>query len=141
VRYLSRPEIDMPTVQIEVRQSYTPEEETALMDAVHAALCDAFKIPPGDRNIRLVVHEPHRFTCPPGRTQPAKYTLITIEAFAGRSLDAKRNLYRAIVANLEPLAIPKDHVMIVVHDIPRESWGVRGGQAASDVDLGFKVDV
>ncbi len=111
------------------------------MEAVHAALCETFKIPPGDRNIRLVAHAPHRFACPPGRVKPEAYTLITIEAFAGRSLDAKRNLYRAIVANLEPLGIPKDHVMIVVHDIPREDWGIRGGQAACDVDLGFKVDV
>jgi phenylpyruvate tautomerase PptA (4-oxalocrotonate tautomerase family) len=68
-------------------------------------------------------------------------TLVSIDAFAGRSLDAKRKLYRAIVANLEPLGIPKDHVKIVLREIPRENWGIRGGQAGSDVDLGFKVDV
>jgi phenylpyruvate tautomerase PptA (4-oxalocrotonate tautomerase family) len=131
----------MPTVQIEVRRSYSREQETALIEAVQAALGDAFKTPPGDRNVRLLVHEPHRFACPPARDTPEAYTLISIEAFAGRSLDAKRSLYRTIVANLEPLGIPKDHVMIVLHEIPRENWGIRGGQAACDVDLGFKVDV
>ena len=53
----------------------------------------------------------------------------------------KRNLYRAIVANLEPFGIPKNHVKIVLREQPRENWGIRGGQAACDVDLGFKVDV
>ena len=131
----------MPTVLIEVRKSYSPEEEAALMEAVHGALVEAFKIPPGDRNTRLIVHEPHRFACPPARQKPEAYTLITVEAFAGRSLDAKRKLYRGIVANLEPLGIAKDHVMIVLRDLPAENWGIRGGQAACDVDLGFKVDV
>jgi hypothetical protein len=31
------------------------------MGAVHDALQDAFEILPGDRNVRLQVHEPHRF--------------------------------------------------------------------------------
>jgi hypothetical protein len=39
------------------------------------------------------------------------------------------------------LGIPRDHVMIVLHEVPRENWGIRGGQAACDVDLGFKVGV
>jgi phenylpyruvate tautomerase PptA (4-oxalocrotonate tautomerase family) len=131
----------MPNVLIEVRKSYSPDEETAIMEGVHAALRGAFRILPGDKHVRLVVHEPHRFACPPDRRHPELETLVSIDAFAGRSLDAKRKLYRAIVANLEPLGIPKDHVKIVLREIPRENWGIRGGQAGSDVDLGFKVDV
>ena len=131
----------MPTVLIEVRKPYTPEQEMGLMEAVHAALRDAFKIKPGDRDVRLIVHEPHRFACPPACEKPEAFTLIGIDAFAGRSVDAKRNLYRAIVANLEPFGIPKNHVKIVLREQPSENWGIRGGQAACDVDLGFKVDV
>ncbi|MDB4982197.1 MAG: tautomerase family protein [Myxococcales bacterium] len=131
----------MPSILIEVRKSYTREQETALMEAVHAALREAFKILPHDRNVRLVVHEPHRFACPPAREKPDVYTHVSIDAFAGRSLEAKRNLYRAIVANLEPLGIPKDHVKILLRELPPENWGIRGGQAACDVELGFKVDV
>ena len=131
----------MPTVLIEVRKPYTPEQEMGLMEAVHAALREAFKIMPGDRDVRLIVHEPHRFACPPACEKPEAFTLVGIDAFAGRSVDAKRNLYRAIVANLEPFGIPKNHVKIVLREQPRENWGIRGGQAACDVDLGFKVDV
>lgn len=131
----------MPSVLIEVRQKYPQEREIALMEAVHAALCEAFKILPGDKNVRLVVHEPHRFACPPDREKPAFYTHISIDAFAGRSLEAKRNLYKAIVSNLESFGIPKNHVKILLREIPKENWGIRGGQAGCDVELGFKIEV
>lgn len=103
----------MPSVLIEVRQERNREQEVALMEAVHTPLCEAFKILLGDKNVRLVVHEPHRFACPPDRDKPELYTHISIDAFAGRSLDAKRSLYKAIVSNLEPLGIPKNHVKIM----------------------------
>lgn len=111
------------------------------MDGVHGALIEAFKILPVDKNVRLVVHEPHRFACPPTRSQPESYVHVSIDCFAGRSMDAKRALYAAIVRNLEELGTPRDHVKILLREIPRENWGIRGGQAGCDVDLGFKVDV
>jgi phenylpyruvate tautomerase PptA (4-oxalocrotonate tautomerase family) len=131
----------MPSVLIEVRKRYSEQQELAIIEAVHGALREAFKIPAHDRTLRLVVHEPHRFACPPGRAQPEAFTHVTIDAFAGRSLDAKRALYRAVVANLEQLGIPKDHVKVLLRESPPENWGVRGGQAACDVDIGFKIDV
>lgn len=131
----------MPSVLIEVRKLYTQEQETALMEAVHSALREAFEILPGDRNVRLVVHEPYRFACPPDRETPELYTHISIDAFAGRSLVAKRNLYKAIVNNLDKFGIPRSHVKILLREIPKENWGIRGGQAGCDVELGFKVEV
>src|SRR4051812_29025268 len=102
----------MPSVLIEVRQAYPRPTEIEMMEAVHSALRDSFKIKSHDRNIRFVVHEPHRFECPPDREKPEFYTHISIDCFAGRSLDAKRNLYRAIVNNLEAFGIPGNHVKI-----------------------------
>jgi phenylpyruvate tautomerase PptA (4-oxalocrotonate tautomerase family) len=131
----------MPSIVVEVRRRYSQEQEVALMDAVHRALVLAFKIPEHDRNVRLVVHEPHRFACPPNRKDPDASTVITVSAFAGRSVDAKRLLYRSIVENLQPFGIPPDHVMVLLHDLPRENWGIRGGQAGCDIDVGFKVEV
>ena len=111
------------------------------MEAVHAALVECFKILPGDRNVRLMVHEPHRFDCPPDREAPESYTHISIDCFAGRSIEAKRALYMAIVRNLQPFGIPADHVKILLREITPENWGIRGGQAACDVDLGFNINV
>lgn len=131
----------MPSVLIEVRRHYSEAQETAIMDAVHAALVEAFRILPTDKNVRLMVHEPHRFICPPDRAKPELYTHISIDAFAGRSLEAKRKLYRTLVGNLEALGIPPDHVKILLREIPKENWGIRGGQAGCDVELGYTIEV
>ncbi|KIC00764.1 hypothetical protein OA88_17760, partial [Flavobacterium sp. JRM] len=84
---------------------------------------------------------PHRFAVSPTKTQPELYTLISVDAFSGRSIDAKRKLFSEMTKNLSELGIPKDHVLIVIRDSQKESWGVQGGQSAYDVDLGFKVEV
>lgn len=131
----------MPSVLIETRQHYSAEVESAIMEAVHSALRTSFKILPADRNVRLLVHEPHRFECPPDRENPEYYTHISIDCFAGRSLAAKRLLYSTIVDNLSQFGIPKNHVKIMLREITAENWGIRGGHAACDIDLGFKVDV
>src|SRR5262245_61193733 len=92
----------MPSVLIEVRRQYSEAEEVSLIDAVHGALVTAFQIPPEDKDVRLVVHAPHRFACSPKRTQPEFFTLVSIDCFVGRSVDAKRKLYAEIVNRLEP---------------------------------------
>lgn len=129
----------MPATTIEIRRRYPPEQESALIDAVHSAHVEGLKIPQDDRTLRLVVHEPHRFSLPPGKGD--RYTLVTIDLFSGRSLAAKKALYQAVVRNLGALDIPPDHITVVLHEVPPENWGIRGGQAASEVDLGFKVEV
>ena len=131
----------MPSVLIEIRQQYPTDVEKGIMEAVHSALRDAFKILPGDRNVRLLVHEPHRFECPPDREKPKYYTHISIDCFAGRSLEAKRVLYKLIVDNLSVFGIPANHVKIMLREITAENWGIRGGKAACDVDLGFNINV
>ncbi|WP_198158311.1 tautomerase family protein [Enterovibrio coralii] len=97
----------MPSVIIEVRQQYSQETEVKIIDAVFSALVEHFKIFSHDRNVRLLVHEPHRFQCPPEKAFPELYTHISIDCFAGRSIDAKRNLYKGIVGNLSHLAFPQ----------------------------------
>lgn len=131
----------MPSTLIEVRTAHTPDIETGIIDAVHDALVSAFGIPPVDKHVRLLVHVPHRFAVPPTLTHPQLYTLVTVDCFAGRSVDAKRRLYTEIVARVGTFGIPANHITVIVRDIPSDSWGIRGGQAACDVDLGFTVEV
>lgn len=131
----------MPTALIEVRRRYSEAEEVAIIDAVHGALVAAFLIPPKDKHVRLIAHEPHRFACPPGLAEPEFCTIVSVDCFAGRSGQAKRNLYAEIVDRLAALGIPRNHVTITLREISPENWGIRGGKAASDVDLGFNVHV
>ena len=129
----------MPNATIEVRRRYTDAEEAGIIDAVHAAMMQGLKIPEWDKTIRLVVHEPHRFPQAPGKDE--RYTLVDIDLFSGRSLEAKKALYQAIIRNLEPFGIPGDQVKILLRESPAENWGIRGGVPASEVDLGFEVNV
>jgi phenylpyruvate tautomerase PptA (4-oxalocrotonate tautomerase family) len=129
----------MPSATIEVRRQYSQIEEEGIIEAVHTAMIEALKIPITDKTIRLIVHEPHRFTAPPGKTD--KYTLVNIDLFSGRSLDAKKALYQAIVRNFTEFGIPADQIKILLRESPAENWGIKGGIPASEVDLGFKVDI
>lgn len=115
------------------------KEKRALLDAVHTSLVDALKIPEDDRNQRLDEYAHDDFLVPPGRTD--RYVLIEITMFPGRSLDARRNLYRLLVDRLAQLGIPETDIIIVLHEPPLHNWGIRGGQPASEVRLGFKLDV
>jgi len=128
----------MPLVRIETREGLTAKQKAGLLDAVHDALVAAFKIPDADRRQRLVEYASADFEA---EGKGPRFTIVTIDAFAGRSVDAKRLLYREMAANVERVGIPPEDLVIVVHDVPLESWGVRGGQAACDVDIGFKIEV
>ncbi|HVT34735.1 MAG TPA: tautomerase family protein [Nevskiaceae bacterium] len=130
----------MPAVLIEVRRSYTREQQAALIDAVHGGLRDALRLPEWDRTVRLVTHDAACFAASPRLKQPENFTLITINLFAGRSLEAKRALYRGIRERLEALGIARDHVNIVLVESERENWGLRG-VPGSEIELGFKVEV
>jgi len=131
----------MPSTTIDVRRRWSDDDEVAIIEAVHAALVSAFRIPNDDKHVRLNVHAPHRLAHPSTLAQPELMTLVTIDCFAGRTVEAKRTLYREIVERLGAFGIPADHITITVRDLPQENWGIRGGQAACDVDLGFDVTV
>jgi phenylpyruvate tautomerase PptA (4-oxalocrotonate tautomerase family) len=129
----------MPLAKIEVRKSRPPQQVQALIEAIYLAQRDALRVPAHDRQIRYIEHRPEHFHIPPGKTE--NYTLVEITLFAGRSIEIKRALYQAIVKNLGTLGIAPDDIFIVLHEVALENWGIRGGVPASEVDLGFKVNI
>ena len=129
----------MPLARIEVRKSRPAEEVAAIMEAVYQAQREALKVPEGDRQIRYVEHKPAYFSVPPGKTE--NYTLVEITLFPGRSLEAKRNLYKSIVQRFGALGISPSDIFIVLYEPPLDNWGLRGGIPASEVDLGFNLNV
>ena len=129
----------MPLVRVNVVRQWSSEEKLGIMNAVHAALVDAFGIPEPDRNIRFQQYEPGDWLLPPGKSD--RYVLVEVFAFSGRSAEAKGELYARMVENLSAFAIPAGDIFILVVEQPRENWGIRGGQRADQVDLGYKVKV
>ena len=126
----------MPLVEIQVLKGRSAPEKKGIFDAVHNALMDALKIPDDDRLQRLVEHDSEDFEAP-----SESFTIVKVTMFPGRSLAAKRALYQALVTRLGPLGIPPEDVFIVLQEPPLDNWGIRGGQPASEVDLGFQLEV
>ncbi|MEK6698809.1 MAG: tautomerase family protein [Nitrospirota bacterium] len=130
----------MPLVRMTIRSGKSAYYKKALLDGVHNALVRAFKIPEHDRFQILHELDAEHFEAPQAKTE--NVTMVEITAFKGRSSEAKKELYRSIVENLaENPGIKGDDIMIIVHEPPLENWGIRGGKPASEVQLGFKVDV
>ena len=128
----------MPIVHVHVARGRPAGERKAILDGVHAALVEAFRIPNHDRNQVLHEHEPDHFESAKG----SGFTLVELTVFPGRSEGAKKALYAAVVSNLlaQP-GIPPEKVLIVLHEPPLANWGVAGGKAATDVNLGFSLEV
>lgn len=129
----------MPLVKIETRKSWSASQKKEIIEAIHAAMQEALKIPENDRDIRFREYHPDDFQVSPDKTE--NYILVEISMFTGRSLQAKKELYRGIVANLGKQGILATDIFIVLHEVQMENWGIRGGTPASEVDLGFEVDV
>ena len=115
------------------------ELRKSILEVVHTSLVTAFKIPDHDRNQRIIEIAPDNYEFPPGKSD--NYMTIEMTVFPGRSIGAKRTLYREIVKGLKALGIPGDDILIVLKEPPLENWGIRGGYPACEVDIGFKLDV
>ncbi len=129
----------MPLVKLTTRKTRTRAEKDALLLGVHQALVDAFHIPKDDCYCRIETLDPADFIVPPGKSDA--FVLIEIGAFPGRSIDAKRKLYAGIIEILGKQGIAPADIFITVNEMPLDNWGIRGGVPASDIQLGFKLDV
>lgn len=129
----------MPIVRISILKGRRLEEKRAVSDAVHEALVSSFRIPEADSNQRIDEYDPQDYILPPGKTE--KYILVEITVFPGRSQEAKRALYRAIVSKLGKLGVDPTDIIIILYEPPLENWGIRGGIPAGDVNLCFDLNV
>ena len=114
----------MPSTLITLRKPRPPAERAALIDAVHAAMVEALKIPPQDRCLRLQTFAPEDFAVPTDAGE--SFTLIEISLYPGRSLAAKRALYAGLVERLAAFGIAAQELRVILHEVPSENWGLRG---------------
>ncbi len=129
----------MPLVNVTMIEGKPITFRKSILEVVHSSLVTAFKIPDHDRNQRIIEIDPDNYEFPPGKSD--KYMTIEMTVFPGRSIEAKRMLYREIVTGLKALGISSDDILIVLKEVPLENWGIRGGYPASKEDIGFKLDV
>ena len=129
----------MPVTRIEGRRTRTSDETRALMDAVYAAQREALQLPEWDRQIRYTEYHQDFFQVIPGKSD--NYVLVEISLFSGRSLNTKKTLYQNIVQRLGRLGIVETDITIILYEVSAENWGIHGGVPASEIDLGFNVNI
>lgn len=129
----------MPLVSISICKGRSQQEKKAIMNITHSALVECFRTPDSDRNQRIIEIEPENFEFSEGRTK--NFTIIEMAVFPGRSYEAKKKLYQTIVKNLGDLNIQPNDVLVVLREPPLENWGIRSGLPATEVDMGYKLDV
>ena len=129
----------MPLVRITRRQGRPAEENRRLLDAVHGALVEGFKIHQADRHQALVELDAASFEITADRT-PA-FTLVEITAFPGRSVAAKRTVYQSMARRFEAAGVSPRDLFVVITEPPLENWSPRNGVSSIDEKPGFKLDV
>lgn len=110
----------------------------ALSDVIHAALVSAFELPQDKRFHRFFPLAASDFVHPADRS--VNYTIIEISLFEGRSVDAKKALYRALFDGLATLGIAPQDLEIQLFETPRVDWGIRG-VPGDEIGLTYRVDV
>jgi phenylpyruvate tautomerase PptA (4-oxalocrotonate tautomerase family) len=127
----------MPVAKLHIAKGKSSEHKKAIILGIQQAMASAFKIPQTDTIVLLTEHERGHID---GKDE--NFTYVEIMAIAGRSKDAKRQMYRELVDNAcKGTALKPTDVLIMLMEMPKDNCGVRGGLMASEIDLGFKVNV
>lgn len=129
----------MPLVTVTMIKGKSKELRKSILDVVHSSLVISFKIPDHDRNQRIIEIDQDNYEFPSGKSN--NYMTVEMTVFPGRSIEAKRRLYKEIVTGLKALSVPRDDILIVLNEPPLQNWGIRGGYPANEVDIGFKLDL
>jgi phenylpyruvate tautomerase PptA (4-oxalocrotonate tautomerase family) len=130
----------MPIVRVEIYKGFDTTYKQKILDGVHKALVDSFKILDSDRNQLIYEFDDAHFERSAGKSR--SFIIIGVTAFKGRSREAKRMLYQKVIENLKvsPGIQPND-IMIIINEPEMVNWGIRGGKCADETDLGFNVNV
>ncbi len=116
-------------------------DKRAMVDAVRGALSDALRAPEDDPLVRLAEYPSAQYALPYPDRHSDRFALVEITMFAGRSMEAKRRLYEAVVSRLGAAGVPADDILIVLHEPPMHNWALDGGTPADQAEIGFEVEI
>ena len=55
--------------------------------------------------------------------------VVIVETWAGKSEEQKERLIKGITRVFEEIGVTADQVNVIIHDVPKTNWGVKGEQA------------
>ncbi len=110
-----------------------------LSDAIHDCVMETLSLPPEKRFHRFFPLDGEDFQYP--HDHSARYTIIEISMFEGRSEESKKNLIRKLFERLnEEFSISLEDVEITIFETPRQNWGIRG-VPGDELGLSYKVEI
>jgi len=113
--------------------------KSALSDVIHSCLHDAIGTPENKRFQRFFPLDADNFYYPANRS--AQYTIIEIVMFEGRSVPVKKKLTRLLFERInQQLGIAVEDIEIVMFDVPKHNWGIRG-LPGDELVLNYVVEV
>jgi phenylpyruvate tautomerase PptA (4-oxalocrotonate tautomerase family) len=121
-----------------IREHLNPVKEK-LSEAIHSCVVEALEFPRNKRAQRFFPMNLEDLYFPASAT--ARYTIIEISMFEGRSIEAKKRLIRLLFERVcaQCDRLPNE-VEVTITETPRHNWGFRGSPG-DEVALQYKVDV
>ncbi len=56
--------------------------------------------------------------------------VVIVEMWEGRTSDQKEKIIKGITRAFEEIGVKAEHLHIIIHDVPKSNWGLRGEQAS-----------
>jgi phenylpyruvate tautomerase PptA (4-oxalocrotonate tautomerase family) len=129
----------MPQSKIYGHASFIASHRAQISDVLHQCCVEALAFPTEKRFHRFIALADEDFIHPGDRTQ--QYLIIEILMFEGRSVEAKKTLYRLLFERMQAqLGIDPMDVEIALIEIPQHNWGIRG-MAGDELTLSYPVKV
>lgn len=113
--------------------------QTRLSETVHRCVVEAFALPPDKKFQRFFALENDDFVFPADKS--ARYLIIEISCFEGRSVETKKALLRLLFVQIgAEFGLAPHDLEITIFETPRANWGIRG-LPADEIGLNYKIDV
>ncbi len=122
----------MPLVRVSLREGKSPSYLESIGQSIHQAMVETIGVPADDRFQIFSEHSVEGLVYDPGYLgikRDDDVLVIQITLNAGRSLDQKRALYRAIAENLsKDPGLRKEDVLIGLVEVGKENWSFGNGE-------------
>ncbi len=122
----------MPLVRVSLREGKSASYLAAIGESVHRAMVETINVPPDDRFQIFTEHSPEALVYDPGYLgikRSDDLVVIQITLNAGRTLEAKRTLYRALAERLaKDPGLRKEDVLVNLVEVPKENWSFGNGE-------------
>lgn len=129
----------MAQVKVYALTPHLEAHRAQLSTVIHSCLMDALSLPEEKRFQRFFALEPEDFIFPADRG--ARYTILEIGLFAGRSEAAKKRLIRLLFKRFHSeLGYGVSELEVTLIETPRANWGIRG-QPGDALALSYEVEV